>query len=363
MLAIMLERSRKVKWFSTGNPGIPCSTGNPGIIALILAGNPGIVTTMRVHLPNSAFLGNLDAFLRGLDLSEPDHLQVTANEKWLSLHPVAISMVAALGLTIDPQRIDFPIPEARSAHYLVRMHLFELLSIPCGIEIQEHAPEGRFIPLTQIRTATETSTFVTEMIPCLHLNPDQAETTSHIFSELIANVLEHSGSPNGAILCAQYYQKSNTIRIGIADTGVGLRSTINRAWQADSDLRAIQLALWPGITGTTRKEGGTAQNVGAGLFLIKSIANVNRDLFVIYSGNGFYKLLKKSIGAGISLHADPFDDRHSKGDGYPRWPGTVVGVDITLDQTRDFRVLLTALRKAFYQERKSVPKLKKPIFL
>jgi two-component sensor histidine kinase len=94
--------------------------------------------------------------------------------------------------------------------------------------VKERAPEGRFIPLSQIRTADESTRFVTDMIPLLHLPPDQARAIGHVVSELLSNVLEHSGSPHGAILCAQYYRKSNTIRIGIADTGKGIKATINR---------------------------------------------------------------------------------------------------------------------------------------
>lgn len=272
-------------------------------------------------------------------------------------------MVAALGLTVDPQYINFQKPEARSAHYLVRMRLFEILRIPCDIHIKEHAPEGRFIPLTQIRTSEEAADFITEMIPLLHLESEQANTIGHIVSELVRNVLEHAQAPNGAILCAQYYKKSNSIRLGIADTGRGIKATINQSYNTKTDLEAIRLALWPGITGTTTRAGGTEQNAGAGLFIIKSIANVNRDYFVIYSGMGFYKLLKKPQGARLHLNADPFDDRHSKGDQYPYWMGTIVGVDITLDQTREFSLLLDAIRKAYWELKKKPVKHKKPRFL
>jgi anti-sigma regulatory factor (Ser/Thr protein kinase) len=169
----------------------------------------------------------------------------------------------------------------------------------------------------------------------------------YIISELVRNVIEHAKAENGAILCAQYYKKSNSIRIGIADTGVGIKATINQSYSAETDLKAIQLALRPGITGTTRREGGTAQNAGAGLFFIKSIATVNRDFFVIYSGNGFYKLLKKPATSRPYLNADPFKDRHSKEEDLPFWQGTVVGVDITLDQTEEFSLLLDAIRKTY----------------
>lgn len=320
---------------------------------------------MRVHLPNSAFLGNIDPFLRAFDPSAPDVLEITANDKWISVHPVVLSMIAALGLTIKPEKIRFEKFEAKSKHYLARMRLFKIPNVPSDIRVVEHEAAGRFIPITRIQTSDELTKVITEIIPLLHLEPEQAKTIGYIVSELVRNVLEHARAPQGALLCAQYYKKSNSIRIGIADTGVGIKATINQAYSAKTDLEAIRLALTPGVTGTTRREGGTEQNAGAGLFFIKSIANVNRDFFIIYSGNGFYKLLKKPPSSRLHLNADPFKDRHSKDDSLLFWQGTVVGVDITLDQTEEFSLLLDAIRKTYsaaVKERKKA-RHKKPRFI
>ena len=292
-------------------------------------------------------MGNIDPFLRGFNPALPDTLEITANDQWISVHPAVLSMIAALGLTVKPEKIQCQKFEATSQHYFVRMGLFKLLNIPSDIVITEHEPAGRFIPLTQIRTSAEQTRFITDMIPLLHLEPEQAKTLGYIFSELIRNVIEHADADNGALLCAQYYKKSNSIRIGIADTGCGIKRTITRAHAAATDLDAIRLALMPGITGTTAKEGGTEQNAGAGLFFTKSIASVNRDFFVIYSGAGFYKLLKKKTVRRPRLNADPFDDRHSASSDMPAWPGTVVGVDITLDQTEEFSRLLDDIRDTY----------------
>lgn len=334
---------------------------------LTITGNPGIFKTMRIHLPNSAFLGNIDPFLRGFDPTSPDTLEVTSNDKWIAVHPIVISMVAALGMTVKPERIRCSKFEARSRHYLKRMGLFDALGVAPDISIVEHAPEGRFIPVTRIKTSEELSRFIAEMTPMLHLQtaPEHARTLGYIVSELVRNVLEHSAAEQGAVLCAQYYKKSNSIRFGIADTGVGVRETITRSHSAPTDLDAIRLALTPGITGATAREGGTAQNAGAGLFFIKSIASVNRDFFVLYSGSGFYKLLKKTAHKNLRLHADPFEDRHSKDGTFPHWKGTAVGVDITLDQTREFTQLLDAIRETFsaaVRERRR-EKLRRPRFL
>ena len=314
---------------------------------------------MKAHLPNSAFLGNIDPFLRAFDSSEPKKLEITANKKWISIHPVVLSMVTALGLTVGKSNIHCEKLEAKSKHYLERMGLFKLLNVETDIKITEHEPAGRFIPLTKITCSEELTKFITEMIPLLHLEPKQAEPIKYIVSELVRNVLEHSQSENGAILSAQYYKKSNTIRIGIADTGVGIKKTINMAHTAPTHLEAIRLALIPGITGTTRKEGGTEFNAGAGLFFIKSIAKVNRDFFMIYSGDAMYKLLKSEQGTKhVRLYADPFKDRHSKGEGFPFWKGTIVGIDISLDATKEFSILLDLIRETYIKAVKERRKAK-----
>lgn len=320
---------------------------------------------MKIYLPNSAFLGNIDPFLRSFDPTKPEELKITSNNKWVSVHPMVIAMVAALGKNVSPQKINFNL-EARSKHYFERMGLFKLLRIKSGINITEHDPSGRFIPLTIVKNSEQLEKFLTEMIPLLHLvdNPKQAEPIRYIVSELVRNVIEHSQSKEGAIVCAQYYSKSNTIRIGIVDGGVGIKNTITKSHLAADDFEAIKLALMPGITGTTKKEGGTEQNAGAGLFFIKSIAHVNRDFFLIYSGTAMFKLLKRSLDQKISLESNPINDRHSKEKGLPYWNGTVVGVDIALDDTQEFSVLLDLIRQVYatsIRERRK-EKYKKPKF-
>ena len=321
--------------------------------------------SMKIHLPNSAWIGNIDPFLRDFDTTNSNKLEITAHKKWFSIHPVVLSMIAALGLKVGAKNIHCEKLEATSKHYLERMGLFKLLGIKSGINITEHEPAGRFIPLTQITNSLELTDFIKEMIPLLHLGPKQVEPIKYIVSELVRNVLEHSQSKQGAILSAQYYQKSNTIRIGIVDTGVGIKETINQSHSAATDLKAIQLALTPGITGTTRLEGGTEFNAGAGLFFTKSIAKVNRDFFMISSGQAMYKLLKDKPKR-IKLYSDPFEDKHSKGADFPNWEGTVVGIDISLEATREFSFLLDFIHRIYIKtinERKKLKYKRRPRFI
>ena len=319
---------------------------------------------MKIHIPNSAFLGNIDPFLKSFDTSNPHKLEITANKKWISIHPVVIAMIASLGLSLEKKNIQCEHMEAASKHYLKRMGLFDFLGIDPGFSVLEHESAGRFIPLTQITNSEYLTQFITEMVPLLHLQPNQVEPIRYVISEITRNVFEHAKSQIGAILCAQYYKKSNTIRIGIVDRGVGIMSTIKTSHRVERDSDAIRLALTPGVTGTTNRLGGTAFNAGAGLFFTKSIAQVNKDFFFIYSGNAIYKLLRANTKT-VRLHSDPFKDKHTTSDEFPYWQGTVVGIDINLNQREEFATLLEIIREIYLESVRQRKKelLKKPKFI
>lgn len=303
---------------------------------------------MEIYIPNSAHLGNVDPFIRSLNLKDPDVLKLSGNSKWISIHPVVLSMIASLGNRSELKKVIIEDFEPISIHYLERMGLFKEIGYRSKIDIIEHEPAGRFIPLTWIRNSKELSRFITDMVPLLQVEPSYAEPIRFIISELVRNVLEHSSSDKGALVAAQYYKKSNRIGIGIVDDGVGIKNTITRSHIARNDLESIKLALMPGITGETRREGGTELNAGAGLFFIKSLAVASKDFFIIYTGDSMYKLLKAKQGKKeIKLNVDPMKDRHSKKVGLPYWQGTVVGIDISLDRTEELLSVLDLIRKTF----------------
>ena len=307
---------------------------------------------MEIHLPNSAFLGNIDPFLHSFSPKNKRELKISFNKKWISVHPVVLCMVTALGLLVDRKngKILCERPEATSKHYLERMGLFKLLYLESEIPVQEHESAGRFIPITQITNSKELQKFITEMIPLLHSEPEQVEPIKYVISELVRNVFEHSNSLDGAIVCAQFYKKSNTIRVGVVDCGIGIRNSIGVSYKTKEDIHAIRLALTPGITGKTRLMGGTGENAGAGLFFIKSIAKVNRDFFMIYSGNGMYKLLKTIRGKEIKLNMNPEKDHSSMSNDFPYWHGTAVGIDISVDRHQKFDHLLDLIRRIYFKD-------------
>jgi len=323
---------------------------------------------MRIHLMNSVWIGNIDPFIRSFDTSNEKILEITSHKKWVSVHPVVLCMISALGLFMRKQgaKINYEKMEATSKHYFHRMGLFELLNLDSEMKITSHESSGRFIPIKQIKNSEDLEDFIKEMIPLLHLEPKKVEPIKYIISELVRNVLEHAFAPDGAIVCAQYYKKSNTLRLGVADTGVGIKNSLQLFYHPRNDLSAIALALTPGVTGTTKKLGGVSEmNAGAGLFFIKSLAKTSRDFLMIYSGSAMYKLLKNPKNRQIKLIADPLKDHYSSDNQLPYWKGTVIAIDLCLDQTIDFKGLLTSIRKVYSDGKKKLIKerYRKPKFI
>ena len=306
---------------------------------------------MKIYLSNSDYLGNFNAFLSRLDLSDDSKLLIKTHPKWINVHPAVLAFVATLALKVGKENVIIPDLTASSGLYLDRMGLFNYTTQKSPYNFNEKDPAGRFIPLTTIKTPADQSKFITDIIPLLHLPPAKTDAIKYVIGELVRNVLEHSYARNGAIVAAQYYKKSNTIRIGICDGGIGIRKSLEHFWakHAQTDLEAIKWALNPGVSGTTTHEGGTGDNAGAGLYFVKSIAKIARNYFMIYSGTGVYKLLlrdKRSRNPRLTINPD--DDRHSECDDAPFFQGTLVAIDLTLDSDLDeFDKLLTKIRDSY----------------
>jgi hypothetical protein len=136
--------------------------------------------------------------------------------------------------------------------------------------------------------------------------------------------------------------------LGVADAGVGIRESLSYSHQTADDLSAILMALRPGITGTTKRLGGTDYNAGAGLFFTKSIACASNAHMVVYSGDSFFKLLHTPRARRpIVINPDPRADYSTTDDDLPRWQGTLIGIDVGLSAARWFPRLLESISNAY----------------
>lgn len=304
---------------------------------------------MQIYFPNSAWIQNIGGFFSSFDPTDPDSLELRLHERWVSVHPAILALTACAGALVKHRggSVRGEVPQVASLPYLIRMGLFRFVDIDPGREITEHEAAGRFVPLTRITSNADLKNAITELVPLLHAPPEVAAPIKYVFSEMVRNALEHSGSPVGAIVCAQYFKSSNRISIGIADAGIGILGSMRRFHAAQTSEDAITLALQPGVTGVTARLGGNEFNAGAGLFFTKSIAALSRNFFLLYSGDAAFKLMRTPEGEEPALNPDPANDRHRFLTGTPNWPGTVVGIDINVQQGRKFADLLDDIRKAY----------------
>jgi len=304
---------------------------------------------VKLYLPNSANLQNVEGFFRRFSPEDPTTLSFQMHPRYVHLHPAALAMAACLGEVAHSNgaRVKGRVRRVRSLPYLVRMGLFGHVRLDPRLEISGHEEAGRFIPLTQIRSNEDLRTAIVDVIPLLHADPEIANPIRYLFSELVRNVLEHARSPVGAFVCAQYYRNSERLSIGVADAGIGIRASLAQHHRVTSAVEAIALALQPGISGATGRIGGNESNAGAGLFFTKGIARLSRNYFIIYSDDCLFKLLRGPEGREPVLHTHPSDDPHWFTTGLPEWRGTVVGIDISVAPGTSFSSLLTEINKAY----------------
>jgi hypothetical protein len=212
-------------------------------------------------------------------------------------------------------------------------------------DIIEHEEAGRFLPVTQVKNRSEVSAVIGDVSAMLHLHedPESLAAVQYCVSELIRNVLEHSGSEDGAFVCAQRYTKKppHRVTLAVADCGQGIAAHLGRVIQKakNNNMVAIQLAMRPGITGAVPGLYGTPDNAGAGLFITRSIAKGTGGYFLIVSGNAAYRLRRTNKdNEQLKLFFDPFDDLLSDCWDLPfNWKGTAVTIEIRTDRIDNYK--------------------------
>jgi anti-sigma regulatory factor (Ser/Thr protein kinase) len=305
----------------------------------------------KLYIPNSIALRNFDSLFRDNDFDFGDKtVDISFHPRYVAMHPVGLAFYAAIGDRFRDEEIttkasiSYSIP---SMPYLQRMGLFGALGYGNPVKMEEHEEIGRFIPLMKIRSSQALARFLKTVDPILHTTQENSRVIKHVFSELLRNVLEHSESRFGGNVCATFNRRRQKFSIGISDAGRGIFEAMREHHSLDGDKDALIAALTPGISGTTSKLGGTAENAGAGLFFTKCIAQTTRNHFLIYSGSAYFKLRLTKPHAKMEFHANPLEDNCSIREDLPYFKGTLIGIDIYIQDTKAFNSLIESIGSAY----------------
>lgn len=324
---------------------------HPRELGLVRAVEPviGYLQFVKLRIPNRAYLNDFERFLRNFEDDGSPDFTVALPPHLFSLHPLATSMIASESIAARARggQVSVDGLEATSStRYLERMGLFELMGISSGITVTAHEPAGRFVPLRQIRSNDELNDFVVDVVPLLHAQPGEAAAVKYVLYELVRNVLEHAGTPDGAVVSAQVVPRDGRLLIGVADSGVGIRASLGQSHPVTSDRGAMRLAFRPGVTGVTRRLGGNETNGGAGLFFMKAIAQVAQNYLVAISGGTMFKLLTNHTSPTV-IEGDIEQDRATWRELDVPWHGTAVGIDLAVTDDRTFSELLAVIRRVY----------------
>jgi hypothetical protein len=311
-----------------------------------------------LEIPNDASIHTLKNFLTKNSPFEnpltPAVLRLHPN--WAYMDPMALAMTAAWGGWCRRNGRAIQVENMVGPHinYAARMRLFTHLGVDCDIALEEHEEAGRFVPLTNIRTQSDLAAVIANVSALLHLDqdPNSLQAVRYCVSELIRNVLEHSGSPEGAYACAQRYSEKDPKRVtlAVADCGQGISKHLGNAYPEalhDSQV-ALRLSMQPGITGAPRGMYGSPDNAGAGLFITRAIAKATGGYFALLSGNAAFRLmrLRPSEQDQLRLFLDAYDEpRSNNWKLEEHWQGTVAAVEIVTEEIQTFPSLFQWIRK------------------
>lgn len=308
----------------------------------------------QFNFTNSSSLHSLGAFLNASDFfgRPEDSPTLRFYPNWTFAEPVALAAAAAWSAWCK-RRPENQIQienrfrpngsESPASNFAARMKLYEAIGLANPPVVHEHEESGKFMPIAQIRSRQDARPVLANISAILHLqdDPEALEAVQHAISELLNNVLEHSGSPDGAFVSAMRFRnrKFKRVSIAVADCGIGIREHLGRARPefGATDEAAVMGALQWGVTGALPGLYGPPDNMGAGLFITRAMAKGTGGHFAVVSGSYGYKLLRER---DQSKQAELFDDaateRHKNFRLAHPWQGTIVAVEIATNHIADW---------------------------
>ncbi len=319
------------------------------------------------QIPNDASIHTVKNFLLNnspFSLDPPAKLIFHPN--FVYMDPLALAMTAAWGGWCRQHGITIEVDNCgHHVNYAARMQLFKHLGVSFAAELHEHEESGRFMPLKQVNSAHDLGAVIADMSALLHLEkePGGLAAVQYCVSELIRNVLEHSGSTQGAYVCAQRYVDAapKRVTIAVADCGGGVADHLGYLYPEakDDDREALRLAMTPGVTGAQPGMYGSTDNAGAGLFITRAIAKATGGYFVLASGSALFRIKReKKKDRRLVFHDAYIDPRHDEWKSPNSWHGTVAAVEIATDEIQDFHAFFEWVRKQLPAKKTAAGKIK-----
>lgn len=296
-----------------------------------------------IRVPSAVVLSEAEDFLGGAEwqLERDAEIEIRFDAGEGDVEPWALAALSAFALACQRHDMLIEADGLADAPGPLRMGTAKFFELGEDADVE---PAGRYVPLRQIKGTNDLGLVFADIVPLLHLDerPEQAQAVQYSVSEMVRNVLEHSRSPDGAVVAAELYPASGArpahVSIGIADCGTGIWRSLSRNFpQIATHREALVTAVRPGTTGAVATYYGMTENAGAGLFYTRRLATTANGQFGLLSGDAF-------------LRTSPTDEGRSDEElvqDVPGYPGTVVAVEIAVEQPFEWAGFLRETGDAF----------------
>ncbi len=197
--------------------------------------------------------------------------------------------------------------------YLAKMNFFKFLKVEVPkrlgllqsnkfVVIQKYNAENQLDVLNSIIQIIKENSCI---------NKNVITSLDYCLNEILDNVLNHSESEEGWIV-AQYFEKINSIRLIVADSGIGIQRSLNTRYNFTEE-EAIRRCIEKGVT------NGKGQ--GHGLYATSTFSKLNKGWMSLISGNKKFDV----------------SSQHKEIKEIPFWQGTCVYLRVNTNVDVDYK--------------------------
>ena len=193
--------------------------------------------------------------------------------------------------------------------YAARMRLWQAIGLEAHVLVQPQLPpKGRYTPVDRVddrNQVAETASALAEITARYGADSETEDAVKVSMMEVMENCFAHAEVPGAlkGVACAQSWPQGNLAQIAIADSGIGIR----RSLQANKELaealaehNSCELATRLGVT-SKPKQG----HAGYGLALTRQLLERAGGRLIVISGNEWMQARGDRLSTGTMEH--PWD--------------------------------------------------------
>ena len=253
------------------------------------------------------------------------------------LHPFFLAPLAIFrqqaGWEIRCENIALQMQSYLNGIHFDRMLHFENATRETAEHVMAQYADRNYIPLCSFSMTDENKDAFCSIarniiVRQTHVGASVTTPVSYFLSELIDNIYEHSGSPNG-YLFSQYLEHEQCINLCIADNGITIPGNYKRAelyqQEIDNDpAEALRLAN----EGRSTKNRPETENRGYGISTSKRmlVEGLGGSFFML-SGSAFHRYERQSLNYYANISH------------FFRWDGTLILLRVPINAPKGFNYI------------------------